>query len=138
MGKDYYKILGVSKDSDLKTIKKAYHKKAIKYHPDKNKSPNAKSLFQEISEAYEVLSSPEKRKIYDNYGEDGLKNVCDHLVYLGINDGGPMYDKLKLHNEENYEDDPEDIIQKLDDSYTGFFCYHPSNRSLVVYIVYFF
>ena len=73
-----------------------------------------------------------------NVGEDGLKNVCDHLVYLGINDGGPMYDKLKLHNEENDEDDPEDIIQKLDDSYTGFFCYHPSNRSLVVYIVYSF
>jgi len=74
MGKDYYKILGVPKDSDLKTIKKAYHKMAIKYHPDKNKSSNAKTLFQEISEAYEVLSSPEKRKIYDKYGEEGLKN----------------------------------------------------------------
>ncbi len=73
MGKNYYKILGIAKDSNTKSIKKAYHKMAIKYHPDKNKSPDAKTRFQEISEAYEVLSSPEKRKIYDQYGEEGLK-----------------------------------------------------------------
>ena len=53
-----------------------------------------------------------------NVGEDGLKNICDHLVYLGINDGGPMYDKLKLHNEDNDENDPSEVIEKLDDSYT--------------------
>tara|TARA_Y100000591_G_C21843895_1_gene707438 strand:- start:3010 stop:3309 length:300 start_codon:yes stop_codon:yes gene_type:complete len=73
-----------------------------------------------------------------NVGEDGLKNLCDHLIYLGINDGGPIYDKLKLHNENNGENDPENTIMKLDDSYTGLFCYHPSSRSLVVYIVYSF
>ena len=73
-----------------------------------------------------------------NVWEEGLKNVCDHLVYLGINDGGPIYDKLKLHKEENAENDPEDVIQKLDDSYTGFYCYHPSSRSIVVYLVYCF
>ena len=70
--------------------------------------------------------------------EDGLKNICDHLVYLGINDGGPMYDKLKLHNEDNDENDPSEVIEKLDDSYTGFYCYHPSSRSIVVYLVYCF
>ena len=73
-----------------------------------------------------------------NVGEDGLKNICDHLVYLGINDGGPMYDKLKLHNEDNDENDPSEVIEKLDDSYTGFYCYHPSSRSIEVYLVYSF
>jgi len=89
MGKDYYKILGVSKNSDTKAIKKAYHKMAIKYHPDKNKSPNAKIKFQEISEAYEVLSSTEKRKIYDRYGEEGLKGGLNRGMHDIFRNGFP-------------------------------------------------
>ena len=54
-----------------------------------------------------------------NVWEEGLKNVCDHLVYLGINDGGPIYDNLNFIKK-NTENDPEDVIQKLNDSYTGF------------------
>ena len=73
-----------------------------------------------------------------NVGEEGLKDTCDHLVYLGTNDGGPEYDKLKLHNDDNEENDPDEVIEKLDDSYTGFYCYHPSSRSIVVYLVYCF
>ena len=73
MGKDYYKILGVSKDANADALKKAYRKSALKYHPDKNKAPDAEEKFKEISEAYEVLNDPEKRQIYDTYGEEGLK-----------------------------------------------------------------
>lgn len=67
---DYYKILGISKDATQEDIKKAYRKLARKYHPDLNKdNPNAQEKFQEINEANEVLSNPEKRKRYDEYGE---------------------------------------------------------------------
>ena len=68
---DYYKILGVAKNADDAEIKKAYRKLARKYHPDVN--PNdagAKKKFQEINEANEVLSDPDKRKKYDQYGKD--------------------------------------------------------------------
>ena len=68
---DYYKILGISKEATQEDIKKAYRKLARKYHPDLNKdNPNAQEKFQEINEANEVLSNPEKRKRYDEYGEN--------------------------------------------------------------------
>lgn len=73
MGKDYYKILGIPSGSNEDEIKKAYRRMALKFHPDKNKDPNAEEKFKEIAEAYEVLSDPKKRVIYDQYGEDGLK-----------------------------------------------------------------
>lgn len=68
---DYYKALGVSKDASQDEIKKAYKKLARKCHPDLNPNdPNAQARFQEINEANEVLSDPEKRKKYDQYGEN--------------------------------------------------------------------
>ena len=73
MGKDYYKILGISRDAGDDDIKKAYRKLALKYHPDKNQAPEAEEKFKAVSEAYEVLSDREKRDIYDKYGEEGLK-----------------------------------------------------------------
>lgn len=75
MGVDYYKILQVDKSAKDEDLKKAYRKLAMKWHPDKN--PNnkkeAEAKFKQISEAYEVLSDPQKRAIYDQYGEEGLK-----------------------------------------------------------------
>ena len=68
---DYYKLLGLNKNASTEDIKKAYRKLARKYHPDAN--PNNKEAhkkFQEINEANEVLSDPEKRKKYDQYGKD--------------------------------------------------------------------
>ena len=70
--KDYYEVLGVSKDADEKQIKKTYRKLAMQYHPDRNPSPDAEDKFKEISEAYGVLSDPEKRKRYDQFGHAGI------------------------------------------------------------------
>ncbi len=69
--KDYYRILGVEKGADLKAINAAYKKLAVKYHPDKNPGDKkAEERFKEVNEAKAVLSDPEKRKLYDAYGEN--------------------------------------------------------------------
>ena len=70
--RDYYDVLDVSKDSSKQEIKKAYRKLALKYHPDRNKSPEASEKFKEISEAYAVLFDDEKRKNYDTFGHAGI------------------------------------------------------------------
>ncbi|NQS90087.1 DnaJ domain-containing protein, partial [Patescibacteria group bacterium] len=73
--KDYYEILGVSRDANPEDIKKAYRQLAVKYHPDRNQdnSKESEEKFKEVSEAYKILSSPEKRQIYDQYGHQGLE-----------------------------------------------------------------
>jgi molecular chaperone DnaJ len=68
--KDYYKILGVARDADDKTIKSAYRKLARKYHPDVAKGKDTGDRFREVAEAYEVLSDPDKRRRYDTLGPD--------------------------------------------------------------------
>lgn len=75
MGVDYYNILQVDKNANDEELKKAYRKLAMKWHPDKNPTnkKDAETKFKQISEAYEVLSDPQKRTIYDQYGEEGLK-----------------------------------------------------------------
>ncbi|KAG9157666.1 hypothetical protein Leryth_014197 [Lithospermum erythrorhizon] len=73
--RDYYTVLGVSKNASKPDIKSAYRKLARSYHPDVNKEPGAEQKFKEISNAYEVLSDDEKRSIYDRYGEAGLKGA---------------------------------------------------------------
>ena len=74
-GKDYYQMLGVSKSSSPEDIKKAYRKLALKYHPDHNKDDKAsEDKFKDISEAYAVLSDPEKKKQYDMFGAEGFQN----------------------------------------------------------------
>jgi DnaJ-class molecular chaperone len=72
---DYYKILGVDKDADVKDIKKAYREGAMKYHPDRNQDPKAAEEFKKISEAYAVLSNEEKRKVYDQYGAEAVDSM---------------------------------------------------------------
>lgn len=77
MGVDYYNILKVDRNANDDDLKKAYRRLAMKWHPDKN--PNnkkeAETKFKQISEAYEVLSDPQKKTIYDQYGEEGLKDM---------------------------------------------------------------
>lgn len=74
---DYYKILGISRGASANDIKKAYHKMARRYHPDKNpeKKEENTERFKQIKEAYEVLSDTERRKIYDRHGAEGLKRM---------------------------------------------------------------
>ncbi len=101
MAQDYYSILGVEKGASLEEIKKAYRKLALKYHPDRNKgNKKAEERFKEISEAYAVLSDPEKRKQYDTFGAAGFQerysqedifrnfDLGDILREFGINLGG--------------------------------------------------
>ena len=74
--RDYYEVLGIDKSADKDTIKKAYRKLAVKYHPDRNPgNKEAEDKFKEATEAYEVLSDDQKRPIYDQYGFAGLDGM---------------------------------------------------------------
>jgi curved DNA-binding protein len=78
MAEDLYRLLGVSRTDDAETIKKAYRKLASKLHPDKNPDDKtSEAKFKEVNHAYDVLGDAEKRKVYDEFGEDGLREGFD-------------------------------------------------------------
>ncbi|KAK2370672.1 dnaJ protein subfamily B member [Trifolium repens] len=93
MGVDYYKLLQVDRNANDDDLKKAYRKLAMKWHPDKN--PNnkkeAEAKFKQISEAYDVLSDSQKRAIYDQFGEDGLKGQMPPPPEASASGGGNTY-----------------------------------------------
>ncbi|XP_070569154.1 dnaJ homolog subfamily B member 13-like [Ptychodera flava] len=74
MGQDYYAILCLTRSATDADVKKQYRKLSLKFHPDKNQEPFAPEKFRQIAEAYDVLSDPRKRAVYDQFGEEGLKN----------------------------------------------------------------
>ena len=75
--RDYYEVLGVAKNATDDELKKAYRKLAMKYHPDRNQGDAAaEARFKEITEAYDVLRDPQKRQLYDRYGEQGLRGAA--------------------------------------------------------------
>ena len=81
--RDYYEVLGVSKDATADQIKKAYRKKAIEFHPDKNPGDKtAEEKFKEAAEAYDVLSNPDKKARYDQFGHAGMGGAAGN--------GGPF------------------------------------------------
>ncbi|KAL0390691.1 UNVERIFIED_CONTAM: DnaJ proteinANJ1 [Sesamum calycinum] len=119
----YYDVLGVPKTASPDDLKKAYKKAAIKNHPDKGGDPEK---FKELAHAYEVLSDPEKREIYDQYGEDALKE--------GMGGGGGMHDPFDIFSS-FFGGSPfggggssrgrrqrrgEDVVQKLEDCLLNF------------------
>ena len=111
----YYKVLDVPKTATYDEIRKAYRKKAIKLHPDKGGSEEA---FQELQQAYEVLSDEDKRKIYDKYGEEGLKEGRDGSPDMDIFDilnGGGRRPRQKRKTKDIYET----LEVTLEDVYLG-------------------
>ena len=97
--RDYYEVLGISKDTQVNEIKSQYRKLALKFHPDRNKSSEAAEHFKEISEAYAVLSDTKKRQLYDQHGHagvDGRYSTEDIFRGAGFNfdDVGSIFENL--------------------------------------------
>lgn len=85
--RDYYEVLGVARNADAKAIKDAFRELAMKYHPDRNKSPDAEARFKEIAEAYAILSDPKKRADYDERGFAGVAGFSSEDLFSGIDFG---------------------------------------------------
>jgi len=85
--RDYYEVLEVARNADVKAIKDAFRRLALKYHPDRNKSPDAEERFKEIAEAYAVLSDPKKRAEYDARGFAGVAGFTPEDLFGGIDFG---------------------------------------------------
>ncbi len=95
MPSDYYEVLGLPRDADAVQLKKAYKKAARKYHPDLNQDdPSAEAKFKEASEAYDVLANDEKRRIYDQYGHDGLNRRGFDPNFTDVSDIFSMFGDL--------------------------------------------
>src|SRR5574344_1184925 len=89
--RDYYEVLGVSKEATPEEIKKAYRKKAIEFHPDKNPGDKqAEEKFKEAAEAYDVLSNPDKKARYDRFGHAGMSGAAGG----GFSSGGFSMDDI--------------------------------------------
>uniref|UniRef100_A0A3P8U0T7 Zgc:122979 n=1 Tax=Amphiprion percula TaxID=161767 RepID=A0A3P8U0T7_AMPPE len=117
-GKDFYKVLGVSPESNEDEIKKAYRKMALKFHPDKNSDADAEDKFKEIAEAYEILTDPKKRSIYDQFGEEGENE--DLVPFSSFCHGSDHFD-IFFGNDFDSEDDLFNPFRRFTFSHVGGF-----------------
>lgn len=85
--KDYYQILGIDKSASADEIKKAYRKLALQYHPDRNKGKDSEAKFKEVTKAYEVLSDPQKKQTYDQFGHAAFEQGAGQGPFGGAQDG---------------------------------------------------
>lgn len=133
MTTDYYEVLGVSRSSSQDDIKKAYRKLAIKYHPDKNpdKKEEYEAKFKELSEAYAVLSDPDKRSHYDRFGKDGpsMEAFNPHDIFKNFFGGASPFGFGGDGPNDN-EDQVEKIRVSLDKIYTGSVIKHTYSRQI--------
>ncbi|XP_017040716.1 protein tumorous imaginal discs, mitochondrial isoform X3 [Drosophila ficusphila] len=114
LAKDYYKTLGVAKNANGKDIKKAYYQLAKKYHPDTNKEdPDAGRKFQEVSEAYEVLSDEQKRREYDTYGQTAENMGRQGGGFPGGGAGGFGPEGFSQSWQFRSSIDPEELFRKI-------------------------
>jgi len=86
--RDYYEVLGVSRNASTEEVKRAFRRLAMRYHPDRNNEDGAEARFKEIGEAYEVLSDPDKRAAYNRYGHAGLQGIDFGQPFEGFDFGG--------------------------------------------------
>src|SRR4029079_12602649 len=89
--RDYYELLGVSRDADEREIKKAFRALARQLHPDVSRDHAADGRFREVSEAYEALSNPETRQLYDRYGHAGLRSGGFTPTHFDAGDLGDLF-----------------------------------------------
>ncbi|XVF44144.1 hypothetical protein PTKIN_Ptkin02bG0097300 [Pterospermum kingtungense] len=116
MGVDYYNILRVNRNATEEDLKKSYKRLAMKWHPDKNpvNKKEAEAKFKQVSEAYDVLSDPQKRQIYDLYGEEGLKSA-ELSSPSAFRDDGGVGSRAYRFNPRNADD----IFADLEELYKG-------------------
>ncbi|KAF3859564.1 hypothetical protein F7725_021963 [Dissostichus mawsoni] len=108
---DYYEILGVPKEATERQIKKAFHKLALKYHPDRNRGPNAEAKFREIAEAYETLSDDKRRREYDQFGHGPSTGG-------GHQGGGGAYNFNQHYQSFNFDDISKTLTLLVSDTNT--------------------
>jgi molecular chaperone DnaJ len=114
--RDYYEVLGISKSATADDIKRAFRKKAMEFHPDRNKAPDAEAKFKEVNEAYETLSDPQKRQQYDHYGHAGSGSSA------GFGGAGGFEDIFKnFFNQGRSRSNSDDFVEADEDEEEDFF-----------------
>ncbi len=94
--RDYYEVLGVERGATPEDLKKAFRKQALKYHPDRNKEPDANDRFKEVNEAYQVLSDPQRKAQYDQFGHERVNGQAGRGFdgFEGFGGFGDIFDSF--------------------------------------------